>query len=244
MEKIPKIALVTGGSRGIGAATVKGLIASGYKVAFSFHQNEAIANQIVAQAPFGQALAIRANLSNENDIITMFESINNEWGPICALVNNAGTNGAICKVEAITAELLESVFKTNVFGTYYCTREAIKHMKQLGKGNIVNVSSEAAKFGGNSISHYAASKAAINTFTIAVARELSSFNIRVNAISPGVIDTDMHKNSPPERKKKLLDSIPMQRMGSADEVASAILWLLSDESSYISGAIIPVNGAR
>jgi NAD(P)-dependent dehydrogenase (short-subunit alcohol dehydrogenase family) len=136
------------------------------------------------------------------------------------------------------------VFATNVFGSFLCSREAVKRMKENGGGNIVNVSSEAARFGGTNLAHYAASKAAINTFTIGFAREVAPYNIRVNAISPGVIDTEMHASSAPDRLANLMNSLPMKRMGNTHEVAELIYWLLSDTASYISGAMIPVTGAR
>ena len=161
-----------------------------------------------------------------------------------ALVNNAGCNGGIAQLQNVTMQRLQEVFSLNVFGTFFCCREAARRMKKNGGGSIVNVSSEAARFGGNNISHYAAAKAAVNAMTIGFAREVAADNIRVNVVSPGVIDTDMHSDSPTDRRQHLLNSLPMGRMGSADEVAQTITWLLSDKASFVSGSIFPVTGAR
>jgi NAD(P)-dependent dehydrogenase (short-subunit alcohol dehydrogenase family) len=241
-----KVAIVTGASRGIGAATAKLLAEQGYAVCINYHtakdKAETLANHIKANS--GKAIAVKADLASETDIVQLFMRVDAELGPVTALINNAGTNGGICEVENMTVDCLHSVFATNVYGTFIASREAVKRMKQHGGGNIVNVSSEAAKFGGNKLAHYAASKAAINTFTIGFAREVAPYNIRVNTVSPGVIDTDIHHGSSPERIENLLKSLPMGRMGTPDEVAELIAWLLSDKSSYISGAILPVTGSR
>lgn len=241
-----KVAIVTGGSRGIGAATAKLLAKHDYAVCVNYNnakeKAEALVNAIRAKG--GNAIAVKADLASEVDIINLFAIVDLELGPVTALINNAGTNGGICEVENITADCLHSVFATNVYGTFIASREAVKRMKQHGGGCIVNVSSEAAKFGGNKLAHYAASKAAINTFTIGFAREVAPYNIRVNTVSPGVIDTEMHHAASPERIAALINSLPMGRMGTPDEVAELIYWLLSDKSSYISGAILPVTGSR
>lgn len=241
-----KVAIVTGASRGIGAATAKLLAEHGYAVCVNYNsakdKAETLVNEIRAKG--GKAIAVKADLASEVDIINLFAIVDLELGPVTALINNAGTNGGICEVENITADCLHSVFATNVYGTFIASREAVKRMKQHGGGSIVNVSSEAAKFGGNKLAHYAASKAAINTFTIGFAREVAPYNIRVNTVSPGVIDTEMHHASPPDRIASLLKTLPMGRMGTPDEVAELIFWLLSDKSSYISGAILPVTGSR
>jgi len=241
-----KIAIITGASRGIGAATATLLAKNGYAVCINYlnakDKAETIAKAI--NANHGEAIAVKADMACENDIIQLFEQVDHELGPITALVNNAGTNGGMCEVENITTERLQTVFAANVFGTFIACREAVKRMKQHIGGSIVNISSEAAKFGGTKLSHYAASKAAINTFTIGFAREVAADNIRVNAVSPGVIDTEMHHASPPERLTTLMNTLPMKRMGNASEVSELIHWLLSDAASYISGAIIPVTGSR
>lgn len=241
-----KVAIVTGASRGIGAATAKLLSKRGYAVCVNYNtakdKAEEITRSIIQEG--GNAIAIQADMSSEQDIITLFNKVEQELGPISALINNAGTNGGTSRVEEITADCLQSVFATNVYGTFFCCREAIKQMKQHGGGSIVNISSEAARFGGNQLAHYAASKAAINTFTIAFAREVAPYNIRVNTVSPGVIDTDIHSSSSPERLANLMNSLPMKRMGDTNEVAELVAWLLSDSASYISGSMIPITGAR
>ncbi len=241
-----KVAIITGGSRGIGAATTKELAKAGYAVCINYHsakdKAELLASNINKNG--GRAIAVKADVAKEKDILALFETVDHELGPITALVNNAGINGGISTVENITSECLQSVFATNVFGTFLCCREAIRRMKQAGYGSIVNVTSEAARFGGNQLSHYAASKAAINTFTVGFAREVAPFNIRVNTVSPGVIDTEIHQASPPDRLKNLIASLPTGRMGAPEEVAQAIVWLLSDQASYLSGTIVPITGAR
>lgn len=241
-----EVAIITGASRGIGAATAKLLAQNGYAVCINFHQAKQSAEKIVADisAMKGKAIAVQANMAKEEDILRLFATVDEILGPPTALINNAGVNGGICEVENITAETLHTVFATNVFGAFLTCREAIKRMKSIGKGGIVNISSEAAKFGGTNLAHYAASKAALNTLTIGLAREVAAYNIRVNTISPGVIDTEIHQASSPERINNLLKSLPMGRMGHPNEVAELAAWLLSEAASYISGAIIPVTGSR
>ncbi|OGT41559.1 MAG: hypothetical protein A3F42_04895 [Gammaproteobacteria bacterium RIFCSPHIGHO2_12_FULL_37_34] len=241
-----KVAIITGASRGIGAATALLLAKNNYAVCINYHQSQLKADQIVhaIQQNDGVAIAIQANLACEQDVVRLFESVDQHFGPVSALINNAGTNGGICGVEHITTDRLQHVFATNVFGTFIACREAVKRMKKISGGNIINVSSEAARFGGTNLAHYAASKAAINTLTIGFAREVATYNIRVNTVSPGVIDTELHHSSPPERIENLLKTLPMGRMGKTQEVSELILWLLSDAASYISGAIIPITGAR
>ncbi len=241
-----KIALITGGSRGIGAATALALAANGYAVCINYNNGKTPAQALVdtIKKNNGDAIAVQADMASETAIMKLFATVDKELGPISALVNNAGTNGGVCAVENITAATLESVFATNVYGTFYASREAVKRMKENGGGSIVNVTSEAAKFGGTQLAHYAASKAAVNTFTIGFAREVAADNIRVNAVSPGVIDTDIHAGSTPERIENLIKSLPMKRMGKASEVADLIYWLLSDAASYLSGSIIPITGSR
>lgn len=241
-----KIAIVTGASRGIGAATAKLLAKNGYAVCVNYFSNEERALSLVDEIRKinHNAIAIKANMASETDIMRLFETVDQELGPVTALVNNAGTNGGVCKVSDLSPSSLEAVFATNVFGVFYCCREAMKRMTLLGKGSIVNVTSEAARYGGNNMAHYAASKAAINTFTMAFAREAGLQNIRVNAVSPGIIDTDMHANVSPERLQSLMKSVPFGRMGKPDEVAESILWLLSDKASFLNGTVIPVSGGR
>ncbi len=240
-----KVAIITGASRGIGAATAKLLAQNNYAVCVNYHRAQEKAEAIVAeiQQNKGRAIAVKANLAEEQAILRLFEIVDNQLGPVHALINNAGINGGVCELEQITLDRLQQVFATNVFGTFLACREAVKRMKNNG-GNIVNISSEAARFGGTQLAHYAASKAAINTLTIGFAREVAAYGIRVNTVSPGVIDTELHQASSPDRIANLIKTLPMGRMGSTTEVAELILWLLSDAASYISGAIIPITGGR
>lgn len=241
-----KVAIVTGASRGIGAATAKLLAENNYAVCINYCNDATNANiladEIIKNG--GQAITVQADIGKEEDILRLFSTTDTLLGTVTLLVNNAGTNGGITPVENITLDQLERVFATNVYGTFIASREAVKRMKANGGGSIINISSEAAKFGGNQLAHYAASKAAINTFTIGFAREVAPYHIRVNTISPGVINTDIHENSSPERMAALMKSLPMGRMGEANEVANTILWLASQEAAYISGAVVPVTGSR
>lgn len=241
-----RVALVTGASRGIGSAIAKYLAKDGYAVAVNYRSNKAAAEHEVAEIlrAGGKAEAFCADVGNEQEVVGLFKAVKSTLGRVQVLVNNAGENGGFGAVAEITPERLESVFATHVFGTFYCCREALKHMQELGGGSIVNISSEAAKFGGRHLSHYASAKAAVNTFTIGFAREAAEFGVRVNAVSPAVIDTDQQKDITPERKAALLSSIPMGRMGTAEEVAEVVSWLCSDATSYVSGSIVPVTGAR
>lgn len=241
-----KVAIITGASRGIGAATATLLAKQGFAVCINYlHSKEkALALVETIEKNSGIAIAVQADMASESDIMRLFQEVDKTLGPVTALVNNAGTNGGICEVANLTLDKLQNVFATNVFGTFLACREAVKRMQQANGGSIVNVTSEAAKFGGTNLAHYAASKAAVNTFTIGFAREVAASNIRVNAVSPGVIDTEMHQASSPERLSNLMNSLPMKRMGKTTEVSELIHWLLSDAASYISGAIIPVTGSR
>jgi NAD(P)-dependent dehydrogenase (short-subunit alcohol dehydrogenase family) len=238
-----KIALVTGASRGIGQATAEMLASEGYAVCLNYFENqqkaERIASDIVRSG--GTAFAFQADLGKEADIIRMFDQIDQTLGPISVLVNNAAiiqSNGT-GMVEDISWNELDAVFKVNVFGVFIACREAINRMKNNGGGAIVNISSEAAKFGGNRMTAYASSKAAVNTMTIGIAREVAPYKIRVNSVSPGVINTNDQ-----EATKERLATIPLGRLGKPSEVAELILWLLSDKASYVSGATFSVNGAR
>lgn len=239
-----KIALVTGASRGIGAAAAKQLAQQGYTVAINYRENQQQAQHVVDEIKRngGQAITIQADVSNESDVIKLFQMMD-ELGTLNVLVNNAGITHT-CDVANLASSELEKVFATNVYSHFWCCREAIQRMQKNGGGSIVNITSEAARFGGNRITTYAASKAAINTFTIGLAREVAKDNIRVNAVSPGIIDTDMHRDIPAERLTAIKQTLPMGRMGSVDEVGATIAWLASDQASYLSGAIIPVTGAR
>mgnify|MGYP002725529787 CR=1 FL=1 len=243
-----KIAIVTGASRGIGAATAKLLGEKGYAVCVNYLNSESAAKKIVSEITRsgGEAIAIQADVGIEEEIVAMFESVDREFGDVSALVNNAGLGdgGGQHRIEEINFDILQSVYSVNVFGNFICCREAVKRMKKSRTGSIVNITSQSATFGGNKMAHYASSKAAINSFTLALSKEVAEFGIRVNAISPGVIDTDAHVNASKERVIHLESSIPLGRFGRPDEVAGAVEWLLSNHSSYISGTVIPVSGGR
>lgn len=241
-----KVAIVTGASRGIGAAIAQLLAEKDYAVCVNYLSADDKANEIVhtIKQKGGQAIAVKADMGQESAILNLFKQVDEELGSVTALVNNAGVNGGIYDVEEVTLERLQQVYATNVFGAMIACREAIKRMKQHHGGGIVNITSQAAKFGGTRMAHYASSKAAVETFTIAAAREVAANGIRINAISPGVIDTDIHLASPPDRVANLIKTLPMGRMGTGLEVAQLAYWLLSDDASYISGAILPVTGAR
>ena len=235
-----KAAIVTGASRGIGAATARLLAKQGYYVAVNYHKSTKEAEKVVEEITKngGKAFAVQADMGNEAEIIRMFDVVNKKCGGIAALVNNAAINpsGAVEKMEY---SVVEELFRINTFGVFTACREAIKFMKKTG-GAIVNVSSEVARFGGNQMSHYAASKAAVNAFSIGFAREVAPYNIRVNIVSPGIIDTEAHAGISAEK----LATLPMGRMGKPEEVAEAIAWLLSDAASYVSGTTLSVSGTR
>lgn len=241
-----KIALVTGASRGIGATTALLLAENGYDVAINFLSNRAAAEEVVKKAKsFGvRAIAIQADLSQEKEIVEMFAEIDKNLGAISALVNNGGVSGGKKSVEEIDFEYLQKVYSANVFGTFICCREALIRMKKIGGGAVVNVSSLSAKSGGLNMSTYSSSKAAINSFTIGFAREAAEFNIRINAVAPGVINTDTHLGISEERLDHLKNSIPLQRIGTTNEVAESILWLLSEKSSYVTGSVLEITGGK
>jgi NAD(P)-dependent dehydrogenase (short-subunit alcohol dehydrogenase family) len=243
--------VVTGASRGIGAATAKLAAARGFSVAIDFATGEAeagaIAQEIIGAG--GRACAIQADVACEEDIVRLFETAERELGPIKALVNNAAITGGFARVEAVSARALAQVMAVNVTGAFLCAREAVRRMSTRHGGTggaIVNISSRAAKIGSaGEWVHYAASKGAIDSFTIGLAREVATEGIRVNAVAPGLVDTGLHAaNNAPDRLSRLTPSIPMQRPGTAIEVAEAVLWLLSPAASYTTGAILEVGGGR
>jgi NAD(P)-dependent dehydrogenase (short-subunit alcohol dehydrogenase family) len=246
-----KIILITGGSRGIGAATARLAAAQGYAVAISYVRNVEAANSVVREIEQngGKAMAIAADVASEAEIVRLFESVDSGLGRLTAFVNNAGIIEPKMRVENMDTERLMRMFTTNITGSFLCAREAIRRMstKHGGKGGaIVNVSSLAATLGSpNQYVDYAASKGAIDTMTIGLAREVAEEGIRVNAVRPGLIYTDIHASGgEPGRVDKLKDSLPMKRGGRPEEVANAILWLLSEGASYTTGAIVDVGGGR
>ncbi len=245
--------LVTGGSRGIGAATCLLAARRGWAVAVNYARDAAAADAVVAAivAEGGRALAIRADVGRDDEVTAMFSRIDAELPPLAGLVNNAGVVDQPSRVEAMSVERLQRMFAINVFGSFYCAREAIRRMSMKAArpgqgGAIVNLSSAAAKLGaGGQYVDYAAAKGAIESFTIGLAKEVAAEGIRVNAVRPGIIETDIHASGgTPDRVRQMLPLLPMQRAGSAAEVAEAIVWLLSDGSSYTTGSIVEVTGGR
>lgn len=243
--------VVTGASRGIGAAIARLAGARGYAVAVNFRTGEAeasaVVNEIVTSS--GNAVAIQADIGREEDIVRLFETAERELGPITGLVNNAAITGGFARVDAVTAKAIADVMAVNVAGSILCAREAVKRMSMRhgGKGGaIVNISSRAAHTGAaGEWVHYAASKGAIDSFTIGLAREVATEGIRVNAVAPGLTETGLHAASgEPGRLQRLMGTIPMGRAGMPDEIAEAVLWLLSPAASYVTGAVLAIGGGR
>jgi NAD(P)-dependent dehydrogenase (short-subunit alcohol dehydrogenase family) len=245
------IVLITGAGRGIGAATARLAASRGYAVCVNYRTNATAAQEVVraiAEAG-GRAIAVQADVAIESDVVRLFEACDAQLGRLTALVNNAGMLERQMRVETMDSGRLQRVFATNVTGSFMCAREAIKRMsKQHGGsgGAIVNVSSAASRIGGaEEYVDYAAAKGAIDTLTLGLSKEVAADGIRVNAVRPGVIKTDIHASGgEPGRVDRVKAAVPMRRGGDAEEVAAAILWLLSDEASYTTGAILDVSGGR
>jgi NAD(P)-dependent dehydrogenase (short-subunit alcohol dehydrogenase family) len=246
-----RIVLITGASRGIGAVTATLAASRGYAVCVNYRSNAAAANDVVetiARAG-GRAIAVQADVAIESDVVRLFETCDAQLGRLTALVNNAGMLERQMRVEQMDAGRLQRVFATNVTGSFMCAREAVRRMSMKhggGGGAIVNVSSAASRIGGaEEYVDYAAAKGAVDTMTLGLAKEVAADGIRVNAVRPGVIKTEIHASGgEPGRVDRVKAAVPMQRGGEAEEVAAAILWLLSDEASYTTGAILDVSGGR
>ncbi len=246
-----KIAIVTGGSHGIGAATALGAARQGYDVGINYlkerERAEAIVDEIRSMGR--QAIAVQGDTSDEADVLRLFEAVDERLGRVNSLVNNAGIVGRGALVEDISVENLTRVLAVNVTGCFLCAREAVRRMstRHGGKGGvIVNLSSAAARIGSpEEFVHYAASKGAIDTFTIGLAKEVADQGIRVNAVRPGMIDTEIHASAGmADRLAKITPTVPMKRVGTAKEVAEAIMWLMSDSASYVTATIVDVAGGR
>jgi NAD(P)-dependent dehydrogenase (short-subunit alcohol dehydrogenase family) len=243
--------LITGGGRGIGAATAKLAAQRGYAVGVNYLRGQASAESVAAaiRAKGGQAVALQADVSKEDDVVRLFVELDSQLGSVTALVNNAGVLERQMRVDQMDAVRWTRVLATNVTGSFLCAREAVRRMstKQGGNGGaIVNISSAAARLGSpGEYVDYAASKAAVEAFTIGLAKEVAQEGIRVNAVRPGVIYTTIHADGgEPGRVDRVKDAVPMKRGGQPEEVARAILWLLSDEAGYSTGTFIDVSGGR
>lgn len=242
------IALVTGGSRGIGRATALLLAQEGYTVAVNYHSNKPAADGVVAEiiAQGGHAFAVQADISDEAHVQAMFACIDEKPEPLTALVNNAGILFQQSRVEQLSAERINRVLATNVTGYFLCCREAVKRMSTQHGGAIVNVSSAAARLGSpGEYVDYAASKGAVDTLTTGLALEVAADGIRVNGVRPGFIYTEMHASGgEPGRVDRVSSAIPMRRGGQPEEVAQGIVWLLSDKASYVTGSFLDLAGGR
>ena len=245
------IVLVTGGSRGIGAATALLAARQGWAVAVNYSSQAQAAEEVVQQilGEGGQAMALQADVSHEDQLLRMFDAIDRQWGPLTGLVNNAGVVDVTARIDEMTVARWRRMFDINVIGSLLCAREAVRRMSTRhggAGGSIVNVSSAAARLGSPAqYVDYAAAKAAIDAMTVGLAKEVGGEGVRVNAVRPGLIETQIHASGGlPDRVRDLAHQVPMQRGGQALEVAQAIVWLLSDAASYTTMALLDVSGGR
>lgn len=243
--------IVTGSGRGIGAATALLAAKRGYAVCVNYANRSEDADKVVEaiRKEGGKAIAVKADVSKEAEVKAMFDTAVAELGPLIALVNNAGVTGKIGRLVDVSTQDLQRVVEINLMGTIFCSREAVRRMSTASGGSgggIVNISSRGVQLGGtNTYVHYAAAKAAVETFTFGLAKEVIAEGIRVNCVSPGIIETEIHAAAgDPQRLQRVASEIPIQRVGRPDEVAAAVLWLLSEEASYCVGSILAVGGGR
>ena len=248
---VERVVLVTGGSRGIGAATARLAAQRGWSVAVNYTSNEAAAQQVVQVVREGgrRAIAVQADVADEAQVVRMFEEVDAKLGRLTDLVNNAGVVDMAARVDEMSGARLQRMFGIHVIGTILCAREAVRRMSTRHGGSggaIVNVSSAASRLGSPSqYVDYASAKGAVDAFTLGLAKEVAAEGIRVNAVRPGLIETDIHASGGiPDRVKQLAHQVPMQRGGSAEEVANAIVWLLSEEASYTTMSLLEVSGGR
>lgn len=238
--------IITGSGRGIGAATARLAAKQGYRVCINYVRDQAAAHATVADIheAGGVAIATPGDVGDIDDVARLFATTEKELGPLDGLVNNAGITGRIGQFADADRATFEAVVQTNILGTLYCAREAVRRFLPRRKGVIVNLSSVAATTGApNEYVHYAASKAAIDAFTVGLAKEVAAHGIRVNAVAPGSTLTDIHATAgEPDRPTRVKDRIPMRRLADAEEIARAVLWLLSEEASYVTGAVLRVSG--
>jgi len=247
----PHTLIITGASRGIGAAIALQAARSEYQIVVNYAKDQEAADRVVQQIckSGGSAIPVRADVSVEPEVVALFQEAESRFGPIYGLVNNAGITGGFARVDETTRPMLERLLAVNVIGPILCLREAVKRMSTRyghSGGSIVNISSLAARTGGaGEWVHYAATKGAIDTLTIGLAREVANEGIRVNAVSPGLVETDLHAAAgAPDRPARLSSTIPMNRPGTVDEIAAGVLWLLSSEASYVTGTILEIGGGR